>query len=312
MESFGDILVGGANGLWWLYEAVISLALAVYGTVDVVLNPVMSTVLSVLNPIGNVLGDVVYGAMSVLPPAWGLVIISAITGVVMLFMFKFTSNQQAIVAAKDTIKANLLALKLYKDEIRVTFISQWQLMLGIARLQWHMFKPVVIVMLPMLVGLSQMGIRYQWRALHTGEEAYVHVYLDEPLAHEVSLEPGSGAEVEVSAMAGESDYAWRIRAREPGVHTLKFQVDSETIEKELVVGDGLERVSVERTGANWATQLFHPVEALLSSSSPVSRIEIKYPDRVSWIYGSDYWVLTFFVVSMLVALVLAPVFKVKF
>ncbi len=312
METLGDILVGGANWLWWLYEAVISLALAAFGVIDVVLNPVLSTVLRVLNPIGNVLGDVVYGVVSVLSPAWGLVIISAITGVVMLFMFKYTSNQQAIVAAKDTIKANLLALKLYKDELRVTFLSQWRLMLGIARLQWHMFKPVVIVLLPMLVGLSQMGIRYQWRALHAGEQAYVHVYMDEPLSHEVALEAGAGAEVEVGAMAGAGDYAWRIRATEPGVYTLKFLVDTETIDKELVVGDGLERVSVERAGAHWVTQLFHPVEALLPSRSAVSRIEIKYPDRESWIYGSDYWVLTFFVISMLVALVLAPVFKVKF
>lgn len=312
MDMLGKILSGGADGLWWLYEAVISLLLAVYHVIDVVLNPVMSTILRVLNPIGNFVGDVVYGAVSVLPPAWGLLFISAITGMVMLFMFKFTSNQQAIVAAKDTIKANLLALKLYKDELRVTFLSQWRLMGGIARLQWHMFKPVVIVMLPMLIGLSQMGIRYQWRALHPGEQAYVHLYMDQPLLHDVALAPVDGVDVEVAAMAGAKDYAWRIRAREPGLHKLKFQVDDETVEKELVVGDGLERVSVERAGANWVTQLFHPVESILSSSSPVHRIEVKYPDRISWIYGSDYWVLTFFVISMLVALVLAPVFKVKF
>ncbi len=312
MDTLGKILVDGALAAWWLYEAIIAVLMAGFSALNVVLDPVLSTVLRVLNPIANIAGDVVYGMVSVLSPAWGLVIISAITGVVMLFLFKYTSNQTAIVASKDAIKANLLALKLYKDELRVTFLSQWRLLLAIARLQWHMFKPVAIVIFPMLVGLSQMGIRYQWRALRSGEQAYVHMYLDEPLSHEVALEPVQGVSVEVPAMAGEQDYAWRIRATESGRFALKFLVDSEMIEKELVVGDKLERVSVERAGANWVTQLFHPIEPLLPSSSPVSRIEIKYPDRESWFYGSNYWVLTFFVISMLVALVLAPVFKVKF
>ena len=73
-----------------------------------------------------------------------------------------------------------------------------------------------------------------------------------------------------------------------------------------------ERVSELRSSPSWTAQLFHPVERPLPGDSPVRSIEIGYPGRDSWLYGPDWWVLTFFVVSMAAAMILAPVFKVRF
>ena len=159
------LLIAGGQLWFWTWENLKAICGVLWGVVDAVLNPVLSPVLSILNPVCVVVGDVIYAAIDLLPIWVGLILLSAGTGVVMLVFFRYTSNQAAIARAKDDIKANLLALKLFKDDLRVTVQSQLRIMWAIARLQRYVLTPVILLTLPMLLGLAQMGIRHQWRPL---------------------------------------------------------------------------------------------------------------------------------------------------
>jgi hypothetical protein len=128
----------------------------------------------------------------------------------------------------------------------------------------------------------------------------------------VTLDPQPGVTSEVGPIPGGGSLVWRLRGDEPGRYTLRFDVAGAAVEKELVVSDRLERVSAVRTASAWTTQLLHPAESRLPSDLPITSIEILYPVVDSYIYGADYWVLYFFVISMLAALVVKPVFGVKF
>ncbi len=334
MEKINWLLINAGLAVLWLWEGVKSAFGAVGGALDAVLNPVLSPLLSLLNPGCTAIGDAVYAAFAPLPVWVGLTIISAVAGVVMLVAFGYTSNQTAIGRAKDDIKANLLALKLFKDELHVTWTAQARLLWAILRLQRYMLAPVLLLALPMLLGLAQMGLRYQWRPLHPGEQTLIKLRLHDdsldavapPIVGgvaiaQVTLEPNPGIVVEVGPVPTKTEFAWRIRGGQPGRHMLRFHVDSErnsqsventVIEKEIVVGDAFERVSAERAAGRWTTQLLHPAEHALPADSPVQAIEILYPGRESWVYGANYWVLSFFVISMAFALVFKPVFKVRF
>ena len=79
-------------------------------------------------------------------------VLSILTGVLALVAFRYASNQDGIGRAKDDIKANLLALKLFKDDLRVTVLSQLRIMWAIARLQRYVLTPVILLTLPMLLG----------------------------------------------------------------------------------------------------------------------------------------------------------------
>jgi len=314
MDFVNSVLIYAAEAVLWGWEILSTFFGWLFGTLDAILNPILSPLLAFLNTIWTWLGDVVFAVLSPFPVWIGLTVISAVTGVVMLIAFRHTSNQKAIGKVKDDIKANLLALKLYKDELRVTFLSQARLLWAIVRLQRYVLTPVLVMALPMLLTLAQMGIRYQWRPLRTGEQTLIKMHFAPGAGKsvEVSIEPHPGLVVEVGPVPGGDLCVWRVRGGAPGRHTLQFHVTGETIEKELVVGDGFERVSALRPNARWTDQLFHPVERRLVDVSPVRSIEILYPNVDSWVYGADYWVLTFFIVSMVVALILAPVFKVRF
>jgi hypothetical protein len=93
---------------------------------------------------------------------------------------------------------------------------------------------------------------------------------------------------------------------------LRFNAAGQTIEKEFVVGDSFARVSALRPAPRWTDRLLHPVEAPIPNDSRIESIAIAYPSEDSWVHGANYWVVTFFVISLVAALVLKPVFKVKF
>ena len=314
MNAFNWLLINGANALWWLWGAIQSLCVFSWSAVDSVLNPILSPVLSFLNPICTKIGDVGYALLGPCPAWLSLAFLSILTGVLALVVFRYTSNPAKIGRALDDIKANLLALKLFKDEMRVTFMAQLRLFWAVARLQRYMLAPMLVMLPPMLLVLAQMGLRHQWRPLEPDELTLVKLTQRDaatPLA-QVALEPNEGAVVEVGPIPGGGEWVWRIRGGEPGRHVLRFRVDDRVIEKELVVGSGFQRVSAIRVGSHWTTQLLHPAERRLETDAPVASIEILYSGVDSWIHGADYWVLTFFVISMLAALALKPLFKVRF
>jgi hypothetical protein len=327
VNAINSLLLWAGDTALWLGRVLYALLAAVFGGLSDLLNYVLSPVLTWANPVCTALADGVYAVLGVLPIWLSLTLLSAIAGVIMLIAFRYTSNQKAIGRARDDITANLLALKLYKDEIGVAFRSQGRLLGALGRLQWHMLLPVLIMALPLIMGVAQMGLRHQWRPLRPGEEALVTLRLkpDPARTHEqtlrlyenTTLAPSPGVSERepgdlVGPVPGGNALVWRFRAGEPGTHVLKFAVDGETHEKSLVVGEPFQPVSAERPGHAWTAQLLHPREKPLPAKAPVASIEISYPGVESYIYGADWWVLYFFVVSMAAALIFKPMFKVRF
>ncbi len=308
MATLGRILVWLGDAASWCGSHIASAAAGVWNLLSGLLQPILSPLLGVTNPPVTWLADVYYSMFDGAPPAVGLIVTSVLTGVVMLIAFRYTSNQAGIARVKDTIKAELLAIKLYKDDLGVMFRSQGRLIGATFKLQWYMLKPLMIMLLPMLLLLAQMGSRYQQRPLRVDEATLVRL---ETAGQDATLS-ADGMIVEVGPIAGDDDVAWRVRAVAVGDHDVRVQIGDQTVSKTLSVGRVGEPVSVVRPAKRWTTRLLHPREKPIGESANVASITIDYPESDSWVYGSDWWVLTFFVVSMATAILLKPVFRVKF
>lgn len=107
------------------------------------------------------------------------------------------------------------------------------------------------------------------------------------------------------------EVCWKITAGEGGYHHLEFEVNGQPVEKELAVGDGFMRVSMQKPEWSWAEVLLHPAESPFGRDSLVKSIEIDYPHRSSWTSGTDTWVIYWFVVSMIAAFCFRRVFNVS-
>jgi hypothetical protein len=268
-----------------------------------------------LNAAANALGWLL--APVALLPGWlSATILAAVSGVLLLGVFKYTSNQKAIKRVRDDINANMLALKLFKDSVKVAFRAQGRLLVGAFWLFLFGLVPLLVMIVPVTLLLGQMSLWYQQRPLRVGEETVVTLKLNGGSADslpDVTLQSDPAAERILGPVriASKREVCWNIVAREGGLHRLTFQVGDHTVEKELAVSDGFMRVSAVRPGWDWSEVLTHPWERPFPPGSSIRSIEIDYPRRVSWTSGSDWWVVYWFGVSLVAAFCFKGVLKVN-
>lgn len=278
---------------------------------------VLTQVVVWLNALAGALGRVLLAPIAVLPEWLSVALIASATGLLLLVVFKYTSHQRAIKAVRSDIKANLLALKLFRESNAVALRAQARIFLGAFRLLVLGIVPMLVMALPVGLLLGQLSLWYQSRPLRVGEEAVVTMKLsgDKSAAlPKVSLQPTDALEVTVGPVRVRSqrEVCWNVKATTPGYHRLVFDVDGHAIDKELAIGDGLMRVSAQRPGWDWSDSLLHPGEDPFGPDSPVRSIEIDYPERSTWkILGVEPWLVYWFVGSMIAGLCLRPFLKVS-
>ncbi len=264
----------------------------------------------------NFLGSFGLGFIAYIPGWLSNTIISGVVGVLALFILKYTSNQDAIGRAKDCTKANMLALKLFKDSFTVTMKSLGQIYKGAFIRLFHIIRPMLVMTVPFCLVMSQMGLWYQARPLLPGEEAVVTMQLNGDTDSEwpdVSIvsDPAFDITIEKVRVFSKRLIYWKIKALEEGLGDLIFEVGADRIKKELVIGAGLTKVSIKRPGRHFEEILLNPWEKPFTKDSAVQSINIEYPDRISKTCGTNWWIGYFFVVSMVFAFLLMPFVKVK-
>jgi len=276
----------------------------------------LTHLISWLNAGMNRLFGLLHGPMTALPAWLSLTVISALLGVVLLVLFKYTSNQAAIGRVRDRIKARLLAMKLFKDNIPVVLKSQRQVFGSAVMLLVHSVPPMVVMILPFCLVLGQLGVWYQARPLELNEEAIVVMQLsgseNDPLPP-VSLVSSEAVQVATGPvrMPAKQQVYWKIKAIQSGVHQLQFTVGDVHVAKELAVGSGSMPVSIKRPSLRIGDLILYPAEKPFDKDSPVQSIEIGYPERTGPLTGSGNWVVTLFVISMLSGLAVKSSFNVK-
>ena len=268
-----------------------------------------------MNVLANALGGFLFAPVAVVPGWFSLIAISVLLGVLLPVVFKHTSNQRAIARIRDGMKANLLAVKLFRASISVTLRSQAAVFAGSLKLLFYALVPMLIMIVPISLLLAQMGLWYGARPLAPGEEAVVTLRLNEQIGiwPSVMLDTSPAVQVIVGPVQvlSRKEIYWKIRAVEEGHHLLVFQVDGQQHEKQVVVGTGFRRVSLKRPGPDVADILLHPLERPFGADEPLYSIHVAYPARDARIHGSDRWIACFLVASMVSALIFKPIFKVR-
>ena len=275
----------------------------------------MTTIVIWLNALANACAEYALAPLAVLPGWLSATLVAGVTGVIMLLIFKYTSKQDSVKDVRDSIKANLLALSLFRDSAVVSLRCQANVLAGAFRLLLLAVVPMLVMTVPMCLLLAQLAVWYQARPLHIGEETVVTAFLADASneMNDVHLEANPAAEVTVGPVRIPSKHmiCWNVRATQKGYHQLKLDVGEQSFAKQLAVGDGFMRVSLRRPTRSWEEALLHPCETPFARNSAVQAVEIDYPDRLGWTSGTDYWVVYWFVVSMIAAFCIRPWLKVN-
>jgi hypothetical protein len=252
----------------------------------------------------NGLFDLLFWPFQLLSPFWSLAIFSLVAGVFMLWIFGLTSDQDRIRTIRERVRGNLIGVRLFGDDLGTMFRLLGRLLVDNLIFLRYAVIPILVMLVPVILIIVQLNLRYAAVPLEPGEAALVKVTLRDAATIDggVELEAPDGITVETPGVriAGLREVAWRIRAERPGTYRLVVRAANETVKKKLQVGEGRGAVSTLRTGKNLAEVLLYPGEPPLSGSGAVEAVEVKYRSLDLSLFGwSIPWLAVFLVLSIL-------------
>jgi len=241
--------------------------------------------------------------------------VSLVVGLLMVVLFGYTSDQKAIGVAKDQLKAHLLAVRLYRDQIPVVMGSYGKILRGTGRYLKLAFKPLLYVIIPITLLIAQID-RYLGATpippntpflltVHTtGGDALSDATLGLPPEITMSAPP-----VHVPA---ENEIVWRLVGSKEGKYEVKIAVDGQSAAKAACVGRDMPRISTVRLRGHFWERMFSSAEPALPEDSPIESISINYPDRNIEVagYGMN-WIWLFFILSMVAGFIFKELLGIK-
>jgi uncharacterized membrane protein (DUF106 family) len=232
-----------------------------------------------------------------------VVVVSLVVGLGMVVLFGYTSDQKAIKVAKDQLKAHLLAVRLFRDQLPVVAGSYAKILRGTGRYLRLAFMPLLYVIIPITLLIVQLDRCLGSTAIQTGAPFLVTVRADGAEALN-ALALDLPAEIAMTAPAvhvpAENEVVWRLAASRDGNYEIKVAAGGEKATKTVRVSSELARVSPVRLRGHFWERMFTSGEPALPAGGAVESIAVNYPDRNIEIAGYEInWILLFFVFSMI-------------
>jgi uncharacterized membrane protein (DUF106 family) len=259
------------------------------------------------------LTDLVLAPFSTLPPLVGLSVVSLLTAIAMLFVFKRTSDQDRLAAVKRSIHAGIFEIRLFNDDFRAIGRAQLGILRDNARYLWLSLVPMVWVIVPLVLVIAQLQFHYGYAALQPGDSVLLKVELRDGTGEDVSLETPPELRLDTPAvrLPAAKEVAWRVRASQPGRYELRIKAGKDTHTKQMQVAGGVLRRSPLRPENRLMNVVLYPSEPPLPDEGPVRAITIAYPERDLDVFGWNLnWMVVYFALSLVFAFALKKPFGV--
>jgi hypothetical protein len=232
-----------------------------------------------------------------------VIVVSLVVGLLMVLLFGYTSDQKAIKVAKDQLKAHLLAVRLFRDQLSVVTGSYAKILRGTGRYLRLAFMPLLYVIIPITFLIVQLDRCLGSTAIQTGMPFLLTVHTDGAEAMN-ALTLDLPAEIAMTALAvhvpAENAVVWRLAASREGDYQIKIVAGADDVTKNVRVSSELARVSPVRLRGHFWERLFTSGEPALPANGAVESISINYPERNIEIAGYEInWIVLFFVLSMI-------------
>ena len=242
-----------------------------------------------------------------------VVMLSVVVGLLMIVLFGYTSDQKAIGIAKDQLKAHLLAVRLYRDQLQVVMGSYGKILRGTGRYLKLAFKPLLYVIIPITLLIVQLDRYLGLTPIHPNAPFLVSARVNNPEALDsvsIDLPPEITASAPPVHIAADNEVVWRLVASQEGSYEVKISAGGQsatpsvtpTLTKSVRVSSQLARVSPERLRGHFWERMFSSGESALPANSAIESIAVDYPERNIPLGIAGYemnWIWLFFILSMI-------------
>jgi hypothetical protein len=266
-----------------------------------------------LNRLTTKVFDVLLTPFEVLGIELSLILVSGLFGIIALLVFKQISWQKGIKGVKDKIKGDMIAIRIYQDDLSIVGGSVLRIF---ARNFYYLalnFLPILPLMAPFVLVMAQLVVRYGFAPIPV-QDPTTAILAGEGTTLRIELARGREAEIEgmtvhlpqglraISPLvrnATDGIACQELIAIQPGEWEIELEfAGGARVIKRIVTGDSPARVmQPERVAGFWSAWLW-PAEDRFGGDSPIERVFFVYPDRdLRFLPDGPFWILVIFLVS---------------
>lgn len=273
-----------------------------------------------MNGVNRAMGgifDVLLAPLERLGVEWALVIVSCIGGILGLICFKYISYQKGIKGVKDKLKGNVIAIRIFQDDLVVVFKSCMAVLPRTVQYLGLNFGPIVPLLVPFVLVLAQLVVRYAYdplpvvsearaEAMLPGEGTMLTVQLRKehaPRANELEIELPEGIRALTPVVRSTSEGWARVEivAVAPVAGDIEVSLAGQPLgTKAVVAGDEpSRRMQPLKTASFWESWMY-PAEEAFAAEDLLAKVEFLYPEReLRYLMGGELGILlVFFAFSM--------------
>ena len=250
-------------------------------------------------------------------------VVSGLVGILFLLAFPHVSSQAGIVAVKDRIKFNLLAIRLFPDDLKNVLSSTAK------TLSWNFayiglnLLPMVVLAAPFMIVWFQLNSLYAFQPVEAGQQQTVVVELHAGVhPQDIILKLGDDIVLDQRVNLDDSSspiMLLKVTPAADGSLPISLTHEDDSVTKNLEVGTDPQRLARMRTSQPLAefAAAHDPIvyfgDPVLPSDSFLQSITIDYPAAsLGFMGGGEIDIMIWFVVvSMAVGFSLKGAFGVE-
>lgn len=273
----------------------------------------------------NRLFDFLWIPLSKTPSYLDILIISAISAILFLIIFKKTSNQERIKSYKNKIIGHILEIRLYKDHPLLTIRSISSIFgYNLIYLRYALV-PMVFIIVPVLVISVQLNNRYGYSPLQIDKPFIIRAELDKTTVPDVregiqkigcTTSDGMVLETPPMRLINEATILWRakvIDAKSPAqTFTMTMDGGAGSVTKKVISAMTKDGISPETTKWHLENLFVNNAEGFIPDSSPFEAVSVTYHHAT---YPFLLWntdpIILYFLWTLIFGFVFKPVIKVS-
>lgn len=269
--------------------------------------------------------DIILYPFGFINPFWGVLFLSILMAFVVLMIYKKISSPKTIKITKEKIKANILAIRIYKDFWRVILSSFFKSLYYTGKYFSLNLVPLLVIIPILFPVFVQMDVRYGMRPFRVGEEIVIKAWVaQDPIGLEAQLLENGNIKTKMNPVFinGFSDEKkqqpikeidWKIEAVRAGISNIQVKINTRAYEKSLIIGNYSGALSNKKFGESSWGHFLYPVEGLFGETGVVEDIYIEYPGAVISFAGLKmHWLIYNIVLVVIIALAFRKRFGIEF
>ncbi|MFQ5484136.1 MAG: hypothetical protein ACE5DO_02255 [Desulfobacterales bacterium] len=253
------------------------------------------------------------------------IVISVLSALLFLVIFKKLSNQKMIRFYKNRILGHIFSIRLYKDQPILTLKIVFSIFGCQLIYLKYMLTPLIVIFLPLIVVSVQLNNRYGYLPLKGEDHVLIEAKLDktetadiEKSIKKIKWNTSSGIQIETPPlrMISEATVIWRAKVLPLQTERQFFQISvggtTETVEKKIITAMTKERFSPEKRKWDLSGLFINNGEEFIEKTSPFKSITVSY-ERASYPFLA--WqtdpVILYFILTLIFGLFFKPFIRVS-